>query len=101
MYYNSPVLRTIVLTNLVGGATYTYRAAGVDRNFSFVMPPDGGEAAYPYVIGLTADLGQTEVSLTPTLTLANPNPHPRLRADYGQTKGLGASRTRPAPSWAK
>jgi len=60
--YDSPLIHTVTLTDLVGGNTYGYRVSGSDRHYSFTMPPHGGVAAYPLTIGLTADLGQTAVS---------------------------------------
>ena len=62
VFYNSPLLHTVRLAGLRGGATYTYRVAGDSRAFSFAMPPDADGGAFPLTLGLTADLGQTAVS---------------------------------------
>ena len=61
MIYDSPVLHTVQLAPLVGGTRYHYRVAGDSRTFSFTMPAAAGQA-YPFVLGLTADLGQTAAS---------------------------------------
>jgi hypothetical protein len=58
MIYDSPVIHTVHLSPLTGGLRYRYRVAGDARTFAFTMPPTAG-AVYPYVLGLTADLGQT------------------------------------------
>ena len=62
--YNSPLVHTVRLSNLLPSATYGYRVGGGSdaRNFSFTMPPDGDGAAFPLTFGLTADIGQTVVS---------------------------------------
>ena len=61
MYYESPIIHTVTLSPLVGGVTYRYSVSGDAREFEFTMPPEGG-ASYPFVVGLTADLGQTQAS---------------------------------------
>ena len=61
--YTSPVLHTVRLQNLTGGTTYEYRVAGSERLFNFSMPVNGSlESPYPFVLALTADLGQTAAS---------------------------------------
>ena len=58
--YTSPLVHTVVLRGLAAGASYGYRVDGDARAFSFTMPPDG--PAFPFTLGLTADIGQTNVS---------------------------------------
>ena len=65
MYYDSPMLHTVRLQGLRGGVTYTYVVAGDTREFAFTMPPDStldGVESFPFLLGLTADLGQTAAS---------------------------------------
>lgn len=62
MYYNSPMIHTVLLTGLAPDASYSYQVAGDDRTFSFQMPPAPGSSSYPLTLGLAADLGQTAVS---------------------------------------
>mmetsp|Transcript_23644 Transcript_23644/g.46291 ORF Transcript_23644/g.46291 Transcript_23644/m.46291 type:complete len:612 (-) Transcript_23644:88-1923(-) len=62
MAYTSPVVHTVTLTGLAAFTTYTYSVAGDRRNFSFTMPPDADGTAYPFTLGLTADLGQTDIA---------------------------------------
>jgi hypothetical protein len=63
MYYNSPVVHTVTLTNLSASTTYGYRVSNdSSRSFAFTMPPDGGAQAYPLLIGMFSDVGQTAVS---------------------------------------
>mmetsp|Transcript_34096 Transcript_34096/g.63222 ORF Transcript_34096/g.63222 Transcript_34096/m.63222 type:complete len:632 (-) Transcript_34096:181-2076(-) len=62
MVYTSPVVHTVRLTGLVSYTTYYYTVAGDARVFNFTMPPGASAAAYPFKLGLTADLGQTDIS---------------------------------------
>ena len=64
MIYNSPVLHTVTLPNLSSGVTYAYRVAGLAKVFNVTYPPSASANgfAYPYTVGLTADLGQTQAS---------------------------------------
>ena len=67
--YNSPVVCTVTMTSLQPGTTYNYSVAGSDTVYSFTMPPNASEPwagdvpLYPFTVGLTADIGQTEVAL--------------------------------------
>ena len=69
--YTSPVLHTVRLQNLTGGTTYAYRVAGSERLFNFSMPVNGFNfsSPYPFVLALTADLGQTAASKANVLNL--------------------------------
>ena len=63
--YNSPVICTVTLGPLAAGATYRYTVAGSDETYSFTMPRSASGAAgsvYPFTLGLTADIGQTEIT---------------------------------------
>ncbi|KAJ8601257.1 hypothetical protein CTAYLR_003270 [Chrysophaeum taylorii] len=57
--YSSPVIHTVVLEDLVPGVRYYYAvpsSVGAVRTFQFP------KLGYPFVLGLTADVGQTAVS---------------------------------------
>ena len=60
--YASPILHTVTLENLIPGTQYFYRLPFDDDDdsslLSFAFPP----SSYPLKLGLTADLGQTQVS---------------------------------------
>mmetsp|Transcript_12534 Transcript_12534/g.27046 ORF Transcript_12534/g.27046 Transcript_12534/m.27046 type:complete len:652 (-) Transcript_12534:405-2360(-) len=65
--YTSPVIHTVRLSSLLPSTAYEYRVGGDGRNFSFSTPPvanpsSGSSELYPFSLGLTADIGQTEVS---------------------------------------
>ena len=80
MIYNSPLIHTVSLQGLTPGRSYSYRVGSSSRTFAFTYPHDhtafsttgdddssggsggSGGDGYPWTIGLTADLGQTEVS---------------------------------------
>eukprot|EP00466_Bigelowiella_natans_P002986 jgi/Bigna1/36227/e_gw1.13.40.1 len=59
MIYTSPVIHTVTLSGLTAGTSYTYQVANDNRNFTFLMPPNADGSAS---VGLTADLGQTDIS---------------------------------------
>ena len=67
-YYNSPVLCTVTLRSLAPAATYSYTVAGSAETYSFTMPASAAAATesptgvFPFHLGLTADIGQTEVT---------------------------------------
>lgn len=62
--YQSPILHHVLLENLEPGMTYYYRVGSEQNGFSdlynFTMPKN----EYPFVIAVTADLGQTYNSST-------------------------------------
>jgi len=70
--YDSPLIHTVTLTGLASQTTYYYRPKGSCTIFNFTSPflyenPSDIAATampspYPMMVGLTADLGQTEVS---------------------------------------
>ena len=66
MYYDSPLIHTVRIGDgrLRGGRSYTYVVAGDTRRFTFTMPADSraDDSSYPFLMGLTADLGQTTAS---------------------------------------
>lgn len=78
MYYQAPLLHTVELTELQAGQKYFYRVADSCAVLSFQMPPfyytgapEAEKAAlYPFSLGLTGDLGQTDVSLKSMEALA-------------------------------
>jgi hypothetical protein len=80
MYYDSPVLRTVSISNLKPLTTYYYRVHGSCKVFRFTMPPFyfAGQAPppsmYPFVLGVVGDIGQTEVSLKSMEALVELNP---------------------------
>lgn len=81
MYYDSPVLHTVTVSGLVPGQKYKYRVGGSCELFQFVFPgipispsPSIYErslgAPYPFRMGLTGDVGQTNVSVASMNALA-------------------------------
>ncbi|KAL3923617.1 MAG: hypothetical protein SGPRY_004163, partial [Prymnesium sp.] len=71
MFYDSPYVHTVVLRDLKPGKEYGYRVAGDPRNHTFVMPLEPhtqgraelATSLYPFMFAVTADMGQTAVSL--------------------------------------
>jgi hypothetical protein len=70
MYYDSPMLHTVVIPELTPLTTYYYRVTGSCKVFKFTTPPFyyGSEVPssiqmYPFSIAMIGDVGQTEVSL--------------------------------------
>lgn len=66
MIYDSPVLHTVTLSDMPAGQTMYYLVAGSCVVRSFVVPrtvEKYGEKVYPFTLGLTGDLGQTNVSV--------------------------------------
>jgi hypothetical protein len=67
--YESPVIHTVELKNLIAGKRYFYRVGGSCEIFEFVMPQktvpdaDASSSVYPFTIGVAADVGQTNVSV--------------------------------------
>jgi acid phosphatase type 7 len=59
-YYDSPIIHTTVLTDLVAGQKYYYQPAGASKVYSFTMLP--AVTTYPFKAALVADLGTTAVS---------------------------------------
>lgn len=57
--YDSPIIHRVVLTNLIPGTTYYYAVSGSCDVYETVIPVLG---KYPMSVGLTVDLGQTNVS---------------------------------------
>jgi len=74
--YDSPVLHTVTLKGLQGGETYEYGVADDSRTFQFTMPA----AQFPFTFGITADVGQTQVSNVTFQTLKAMQPHTVLLA---------------------
>jgi hypothetical protein len=84
MSYQSPVLHTVALSSLLPDTTYYYRVSGSCDIHQFKIPPysialssgstgveaDVPESFYPLTLGLTGDLGQTEVSAKSMAALA-------------------------------
>jgi hypothetical protein len=81
MYYTSPLLHTVQLTNLKSDTTYYYRVSGSCEIYSFTTPvfyysddttstEQQVESLYPFVVGLTGDIGQTDISLKSMAALA-------------------------------
>ncbi len=60
MIYDSPIVFNVVIDNLDAGKEYFYQVADSCMIFNFTMPRKVG--SYPYLIGLTADIGQTNIS---------------------------------------
>jgi hypothetical protein len=77
MIYDSPVLHTVTITGITPGLTVYYTVAGDCTVRSFVYPRNietAGLKVYPFTIGLTGDLGQTNVSVASLAALAAMNP---------------------------
>lgn len=78
MTYQAPLLHTVELTSLAAGQDYFYRVSDSCTIFHFRMPQyfysDASAkqkgAVFPFSIGLTGDVGQTEVSLKSMEALA-------------------------------
>jgi hypothetical protein len=69
-YYHSPLLHTVEITGLLSGETYFYRVADSCNIFNFTMPlfqfssaTNAPSSYYPFQMGLTGDLGLTDVSI--------------------------------------
>jgi hypothetical protein len=66
LVYDSPVLHTVTLDNLVPGKHYFYRVGGSCEVFGFTLPraaPSKSVSLYPFTFGVSADVGQTNVSI--------------------------------------
>ena len=59
-FYDSPMIHTTVLSNLVAGKLYYYKPAGACKTYNFTMTQ--AVNTYPFKAGLLADLGTTDVS---------------------------------------
>jgi UDP-2,3-diacylglucosamine pyrophosphatase LpxH len=77
-YYDSPLIHTTSLNGLQSGVVYYYRVSGSCIVYHFVVP---APQQYPLTIGLTGDLGQTEVSQKSLLALDT------LRPDFALLVG--------------
>jgi hypothetical protein len=64
MYYDSPYIHTVTIKGLSAGTPYYYQPAGSCKIYRFVIPPrgTGTSRSYPFMVGLTCDIGQTAVS---------------------------------------
>lgn len=68
MMYQSPAIHTVPITNLQNGVKYYYRVEGSCDVHQFTLPyfsftSEDNADAYPFTMGITGDLGQTEVSV--------------------------------------
>lgn len=75
MIYTSPVIHTVTLSGLKSGTNYSYMVADSCQIHSFIMPKYyyGSTTPinlYPFKLGLTGDVGQTDVSLESMAALA-------------------------------
>jgi acid phosphatase type 7 len=98
MYYNSPVIHTVTLTDLKSDTTYYYRVADSCTIFSFKLPTyyyspsKPPSTLYPWVLGLTGDVGQTDVSVESLAALAALEPNAVLLVgDLSYADGWGDS----------
>ena len=76
-YYDSPLLYTAVLVGLESGVIYYYRVGGSCSVYSFKMPhiqQNSENGSYPFIVGLTADVGQTNVSAATFAALRSLDP---------------------------
>lgn len=65
VYYNSPMIHTVTLSNLTEGTTYYYSVDGLPDVFQFTyVPATKANAFTPISLGLVSDLGQTNVSVS-------------------------------------
>lgn len=67
MMYQSPAVHTVQLSGLQNGVTYYYRVSGSCDVHHFKLPyfsfdSEDNAESYPFILGMTGDLGQTEVS---------------------------------------
>jgi hypothetical protein len=69
--YNSPLLHTVEIKGLTPGTTYYYTVAGSCTQYEFVIPV---QSSYPMTVGLTGDIGQTQVSAASVSALEAMNP---------------------------
>ena len=67
-YYDSPMIHTTILSDLIAGETYYYQPAEACKVYNFTMTP--AVATYPFKAGLVADLGTTDVSAKSIAVLA-------------------------------
>ena len=77
MIYDSPVLHTVSISSIQPGLTVYYLVAGDCTVRSFVYPRNlesAGLKVYPFTVGLTGDLGQTNVSVASLNALAAMDP---------------------------
>jgi hypothetical protein len=80
MYYDSPIMHTVILPDLKAQTTYFYRVSGSCKTFHFKTPPfyygskPDDLKMYPFAIGLVGDLGQTEVSFKSMQALVDIDP---------------------------
>ena len=75
MLYDSPLLHKVELTNLPAGQTIYYLVSNCTTVFSFQLAyPGSDKNVYPMKIGLTADLGMTDVSNASMYALLDFNP---------------------------
>lgn len=79
MMYQSPAIHTVPLNDLQNGVKYYYRVEGSCDVHSFTLPYFSFESednadAYPFTLGMTGDLGQTEVSAMSMSALAAMQP---------------------------
>ena len=66
MMYQSPAIHTVPINNLQNGVKYYYRVEGSCDVHQFSLPyfsyaSEDNADSYPFTMGITADLGQTEV----------------------------------------
>jgi len=59
-HYDSPAIHTVVLRGLEGGRPYRFRVDNDNTIYTFRMPSERAE--YPFLVGILADVGQTQVS---------------------------------------
>jgi hypothetical protein len=76
LYYDSPFIHTVEITNLEEGLTYYYRPEGSCKTYHFTIPKssDGTLSSYPLHVGMTVDIGQTLVSNSSITALISMNP---------------------------
>jgi 3',5'-cyclic AMP phosphodiesterase CpdA len=64
--YDSPMIFQVSLNGLTPGNTYYYRVSGSCKVYYFTYPKTAAsekdKSIYPFTLGLTADVGQTNVS---------------------------------------
>jgi len=74
VYYNSPMIHSVTLTNLSEGTTYYYSVDGLPDVFQFTyVPPTKPNSFAPVHLGLVSDLGQTNVSASNVAVMAGWN----------------------------
>lgn len=76
--YSSPIFHHVTLQNLTSNTLYYYKVGdpqyGMSQQFNFTSAPAVGNASYPFVLGVVADIGLTPNTTVTVQHLADANP---------------------------